>query len=70
MKKLAMMGLLLLVASSCTMSNSERLQKIEKLQQKDISLSLDEQQNVMLNSHEERIQTLESTNNIDATLER
>lgn len=70
MKKLAIMGLLLLVACSCAMSNNKRMQKIEKLQQKDIPLSLNEQQNVMLNNHEERIQALENTNNIDATLER
>lgn len=52
------------------MSNSDRMQKIQNLQERDIPLSLNEQQNVMLNNHEERIQNLESTNDIDATPER
>lgn len=68
MKRLLIVGLLLL--AGCAMSNSERMQKIQNLQERDIPLSLDEQQNVMLNNHEERIQTLESTNNVDATPER
>lgn len=67
-KRFAIVSLLLL--AGCAMSNSERMQKIQNLQERDIPLSLDEQQNVMLNNHEERIQTLESTNNVDATPER
>lgn len=61
---------ILLLLTGCAMSNSERMQKIQNLQERDIPLSLNEQQNVMLNNHEERIQNLESTNDIDATPER
>lgn len=63
------MVLLLLAVSACTtskMSHSERVLKIQELQQMEISYTEEEQQNLVLNDHELRLRILEDVD-IDTT---